>query len=369
MLLFFTFSFLDQTNSRQNLVFNMDRSQAHLALIFLDVFMLVYIVTHYRYLRILDNIAFLLIGIAVWVFVVDRINEVPFSSGMVRQSMTIAWALVYLFFKIYMQSGDNEKSINFFIFCQYIFFSCIFLYYSFSILSQWNRQQVLQCITNVVVLMPWLVLWLREKKQRNALLLTVLLVFISFKRSSIIAAIAMLSVAMFSGKEKTVKKVGLFIFAIIATIVLFVLVDNWSGGYLFGRFQGENFITGAGRIDIYRAGIEDIGRRNVLMLLIGEGSASAVSKIGTGLHNDWLDFLFSYGIVGVVLFALLVKNCFAKIRLLEDSPIKKRSAGMMIALFFVLSMLSTVYFAYIAFQVFGFYGVLEGYNDYERNQQ
>lgn len=46
--------------------------------------------------------------------------------------------------------------------------------------------------------------------------------------------------------------------------------------------------------------------RPPLEFLCGGGSGSSIATLGTGAHNEWLEFVFNYGATGGLLYAVMI---------------------------------------------------------------
>ena len=55
-----------------------------------------------------------------------------------------------------------------------------------------------------------------------------------------------------------------------------------------------------------RQSFPQILNRNFFEFLIGKGSGSSLSIIGSGVHNEILEMLFSYGVIGLIIYLWLV---------------------------------------------------------------
>src|SRR5690606_23104681 len=91
----------------------------------------------------------------------------------------------------------------------------------------------------------------------------------------------------------------------LIAFLIFKWVDSLGGGYLSARFNQEELSSGSGRVDMWSTVINSLYERDDLSLLMGSGSGSSVMLLGTGVHNEWLEFLYSFGVVGVILYFLM----------------------------------------------------------------
>lgn len=94
--------------------------------------------------------------------------------------------------------------------------------------------------------------------------------------------------------------------AIFAVGVILLSMD--SGTFRIQRlFESDEFLNGNGRTDIWKYYIELIIDRGPLSVIfgIGPGSIARISNTGLYAHSTYLDFFFSYGLVGFIQIIVL----------------------------------------------------------------
>lgn len=92
--------------------------------------------------------------------------------------------------------------------------------------------------------------------------------------------------------------------------VLIVVLILYNMGFMDGvllRFASEDMATGSGRTDIWQAGIKTFFSEGIFTILLGAGEGQAMKMaVLNGQyfspHNNYLEIIFNYGIVGFVLF-------------------------------------------------------------------
>ena len=99
---------------------------------------------------------------------------------------------------------------------------------------------------------------------------------------------------------------------------------------------------------------------NLFHWIFGSGSSQSVELLGTGIHNEWLSFLYCYGIIGFVLYGALILNLFSySSKTAKVCPSLASSCYMMAIFILVLSMVSTTYGGYVGLWLYGFWGFIE----------
>ena len=80
--------------------------------------------------------------------------------------------------------------------------------------------------------------------------------------------------------------------------------------YVFSRFSSISEDKGSGRDIVWRNVLDTYSKSPVLEKIIGHGHYSAIivnrgHNIDLSAHNDFLEVLFDYGIIGLILYLLL----------------------------------------------------------------
>ena len=105
----------------------------------------------------------------------------------------------------------------------------------------------------------------------------------------------------------------------------------------------------------------ELSNRSAIDLLIGFGSGSSKKVLGNVAHNEWLEFLLNYGIIGIILYATLLMSLFWQlIKMIVLSSEYARPYIMALVYIVLVGMVGQIYFAHSTFYVFGFFGLVEG---------
>lgn len=146
---------------------------------------------------------------------------------------------------------------------------------------------------NMLVLLPWFYVPSAKDRDKVATIIVAIFTLITLKRGAIIAFVLMFLFAMSAlGKIKNQqnKYIGRLILLSSVFIIVACIVDSYLGGALFSRFTVSQMQGGSGRTDMYKLILEALSERNITTLFFGTGSGSSSLLLGTGAHNEWLEF-------------------------------------------------------------------------------
>jgi len=230
--------------------------------------------------------------------------------------------LVFLFFYSLVNEGVRWFTITRRMFLLLLaVVACMFFYYLNVDSLEHGHGGGFSLINNAyyaLLLLPWVLI------SRNVLLRhmgTALIAFIilwSMKRTGLIAlVVSVLSYLMAESWRlrlgRNIRGVFGGIAIIMAALILFSLTNEEAGYYLKSRINAIESDRGAGRLDIY----EDVLYMQSNLALggwvfgNGHDAVKQSGKIRGGdelvsAHNDWLEVLYDYGLVGLALHIIFV---------------------------------------------------------------
>lgn len=203
----------------------------------------------------------------------------------------------------------------------------------------------------IITLLPF-VLCCKEKVRNFLLIMTIVSVFITLKRTALIAVIISLLVYLFVRfKNKDEHKFRLVLYGIAVLIIIVIayqLVVQYTGNDLLAKLLDTQEDGGSNRDIIYHAVIEKFLSLGLGQKLLGVGYngvrysyniVSAGSVVSA--HNDFLEVLCDYGIIGFILYIwIIIKQIksYLYLRRIESELAPAMAAS--IVLFFVLSTFS-----------------------------
>lgn len=132
-------------------------------------------------------------------------------------------------------------------------------------------------------------------------------VLLTFSRAAIIAMI-LLFIFFILMRSKFIKTVSYM----LAPVLL--VVFSW---FIYKRFTDD--ISFESKFNLIRYTLEYIKDSDIDMILLGVGLGNAVEVIGMGAHNLFLTFLIETGVIGLLLFLVLL--CIMWFYLKEDAII------------------------------------------------
>lgn len=345
------------------------RSAVHTYLIALIGVLGIYMAarTVYRLDFRISRINIPLIALACWGVVSDVFNGAGFWAIAVHIGLIVLWVLVIYFMNDVVV---DEKSYKMALFFESIIW-IVTIYYSSIALSNYANftgngvGSVLNISYNVLVLIPFLLQINNKFLRCSTMLVSCGFIVLSMKRGTIIVMVVMLAIYYYiqskSGKLKKMSASKIFIIVILLTVAFFV-VNKISDGFLMSRFSMEELLSGSNRDILYTAAINDIKTRDFFTLLVGRGSGSSLNIIGSGVHNEILEMLFSYGIIGLGIYLWLI---FRGINILRQLLKQKNSAtayyAMSLVYIIFVGFVGTALFAHYTFHIMAALGISSSY--------
>lgn len=167
---------------------------------------------------------------------------------------------------------------------------------------------------------------LAKTKKRKIIPIIVLFVAIVLtgKRAGLLAAVAMLiayyliQAAIRSSYTQTPKVIFSLIFITLALYFVMKRLDAEFGLNIIDRLEKLNTDGGSGRDIRWQYAIGLIRQSSLLELLFGNRMSFSGITGGLHVHNDFLEILFDYGVIGIILYILfylyLIKEAISMVK-------------------------------------------------------
>lgn len=215
-----------------------------------------------------------------------------------------------------------------------------------------------------VALIPYIFLWGKQKLIAAAgMVLLLFFIIQGAKRGALIVALMGCSIFIYYllSSVEPKKRVRSFLVALVGIGLLAMYVYDFyiSNEFLINRMQKISD-GGSGRDFIYLNLLNNWYESNsVINYLFGFGFVSTIKYSGSGhlAHNDWLELLTNFGLLGVTIYAIVF---FAALRFILNRNIVKEHRLIMLA---IVSMwfLQTLFSMYYTTSSTAFTSILLGY--------
>lgn len=260
------------------------------------------------------------------------------------------WSILIISFGAF-KKNNNDKFLSRTIL---IFFLVIFILY-FQYAMNINSHSIVtpsmaSSIYYVLLFLPFIMMLEIASIRNICILLISFTTFLSLKRTAFLALLGSLFVYFivdyFVSNKKISKK-----FYLISSLFLVLLISIYMYNFILEkynldimlRFQRLDTDGGSGRDTIYQIVWNEIRTFDIKSLIIGRGfnGVELTSKVELSAHNDFLEVLYDYGLLGLSLYLAMLFNIIKyNIFLIKT---KSKSAGAFsasLAIFLVMSMFS-----------------------------
>lgn len=303
---------------------------------------------------------------------INNLIDVSFAEYIVTVSKCLLWCFVYLFFYIFFRKNPKVLFVgNAYFFAIAVFSSVAFFYiYSFTNKLSTVVYYQLNDVFYILLTLPWLISVKNLIWRQFGFCLVGVIVLFSMKRSAFIiflfAMVVYLLIGLFKSRKKTKKLVCLSA-VILSACTGFVYFNQSTGGYLIHRLGSSIEDQGSGRIQIYEEVLRSFADSGLVNLIIGHGYNNVVTFTSAGLsaHNDFLEVLFDFGLLGFSLYLFMHILILKKtISLFFEKHFYAGPFAVSFVIFFLMSMVShlIIYPTYFLFLV-AFWGGIFGSTD------
>lgn len=278
------------------------------------------------------------------------------------------------FFSAYLLAKTTPKTTDSIIKLFIVVYIISFIFFWMGkIYQQDNVKRGVETSTNavycLVTLVPILMLSKNNKLKLLLLFATLTCAVFSNKRgATLIMALILIPTLndTFSDMKSKIWRISSIVVIGIFVIIGFIYIGNeYVGGRLVERFSATSETGGAGRLFIWEYVINQYISSSLFEQLFGHGHRGvALLGIQTAAHNDFLEVLFDYGVVGLFFYLGIHLFLIKKTRWLRKTKNMLYLPYLtMYLIFFIMSMVSILivqqrYLIYMAV----FWGMLEGDN-------
>ena len=171
---------------------------------------------------------------------------------------------------------------------------------------------------------PFIFLVPNQKLKIGFMILPMLAFLVSGKTTCIAASMVSVCYFFYKSIKNSRHRFTIFFLAIVAIITI-IRFSNSLVDYetLLTGFNDDIYSGGNGRLDIVHDVLDRYSRKDFLSQMFGSGYSAVANETQLSAHNDFLEVLYDYGIIGLSLFAVfwinLIKN---RRKLSSDSNIR-----------------------------------------------
>jgi hypothetical protein len=306
----------------------------------------------------------------IWLFYVS-INTLLFAGstqlGIMNTLIDVCWwGIIYiLFYSIFINDVHNKyykrliKIYPYFYFLIYALIVYKMVFYVGSIINGTIKADDINAVYWILLLVPFAFLLDNKIIKYVILFLSFILVIISSKRGGTIAISLVLLFSIFTDTFKWENFLRNLLIGTILSVSLFSILEKTISMVdvnVFKRFE-ETEINEESRMYLYIETLKNFKSKDLTFILIGSGHRSSAIDRGSmtkTAHNDYLEVLYDYGILGIILYLYFNWKIIIRLKNLYKIGGKYFHAYFTaFIIFFIMSMVSQLiiyptYFAYLS---------------------
>lgn len=303
----------------------------------------------------------------IWMFFIIALLRINFPSRSTIWSSLFS-PMIFLFCYSARKKID-KTSINFIFIIGFVVLFGLAFYIN---LKYMNYREIEigeeMVVTNLVFwclcATPFFFIVSRRWLQMVLLLLAIIIVLLTYKRSANICMGLIVFFYFIHLRKTTKRNLSSSFMVLLGILVGFFVISNYFSNAFSGvryRMSTIQSTQGTGRIPIYHAVINVLKTNDFIDWFLGRGAGSIRITRHTNAHNDALQMLFEFGIVGLVLYIVLLWNIIKRTRILRRIK-SSYYFGYLVSLviFVVLGFVSNlvVFYSYFSF-ICAYWGLAE----------
>lgn len=240
----------------------------------------------------------------------------------------------------FLKNRNIERIIQFQC-CVYILVWILFMYNKLFLYQAGAGK--LNSVFYVVLLLPFILSLNNQFWVKILIGLLVIAVVISMKRTAVVIVLFGILVFLWFGKEQNKVRVLKILIALFVMLLVIMVIQNKIGVDIIGKFEAISEDGGSGRVEMYSVLFNLIFKRSPTSILIGDGYYGVINIIGETAHNDFLEILFDFGVIGFLSY-LFIYYCLLRTFIKMKKQKYKYSVQFLVSIiiFTIMSMLSHV---------------------------
>ena len=225
------------------------------------------------------------------------------------------WTTHLLFYYVLARDGYLRNKLVIYLFASLAVFSAVMTFRLFNaFVYELGGVKALgfNAVYFVVCLLPWVFLIEKKWIKFGIIIFLCVAVLFSQKRTAIIALalqfVIYLLDSMRSPKNRFFKVVGAIILLVALVYAFNTVNQNYLNGGITKRFEMAETDDMGSRVAIWRDLIDNYLNSNVFYQLFGRGCESFLNygKYHLTAHNDYLETLFDYGLISLIVLFVIV---------------------------------------------------------------
>jgi hypothetical protein len=303
------------------------------------------------------------------------LNVLLNSSNVLFDLREVLWwpSIFLLFFSIFYK-GNLDFKFNHLVKWMVVLFLVMFVQFVMIRFSSVGFSLItgaasLNHVFFVVLLSPFIFLLKNKIWKYILFFLAIIAALLSFKRSALICMSLMPLISIYFDYIKGVKgsffsKIFIGIMILIGLSGVYDHFNSRTDDYMTSRLVSIQDDGGSGRVDIYKTVFHDFEKQFLENQLMGVGHngvrnsgivwvAGDVSHQNLSSHNDFIEVIYDYGIIGFIIYIFFIRLIFNNTKYVKGIDKGLYQANIIsLVLFFVMSMVSHLilyptYFAYL----------------------
>lgn len=254
----------------------------------------------------------------------------------------------------------------------FIAFALIFLYFIPRSINTMGFFASLNTGYYVLMAYPLVMMDRSRIKKIIASVLMVVIILLSMKRGGILCvALSFAIYVLLATQTNIIKKTVVVAISIGILYYIIPIVNEYSNGTLQARYEfTQNEGDEEGRASMYPTVWNAVWISDLPEIVFGHGHNAVVNKNivqGLSAHNDYLEFLYDYGLVGLFLLLLYQKDLFYITRKAYKQKTNFYPAIFAFTTIIVLSCVSVVYALHYFLVAIPFWCVINGIQKEKKN--
>ena len=273
--------------------------------------------TNYSSFLLLCIMLLFLIIVPTFLFIYNKRWSLEYS--IVQFFSSFLWVLFIIYF--YMLSKNNIEVLKYLKRIIYVLPIFLLIYINIKIISNNTGIPQISSVYYLIFMIPLLMLNKNKFVKIVGITIIIFALLLAQKRTGLLTLITFfITYYIFMSKLNnksnwdTIKTIIIFIFTLCVSYLIINFISKYINIEILNKMMNIEEDGGSGRMNLWMQVINALKNSNIITLIFGHGFNSVYYEIGMHLsaHNDFLEIIYDYGILGLFIYLIIFMQLISK---------------------------------------------------------
>ena len=338
---------------------NTNRSIVYILLISINLFMLVKLIKKNKISY--NPVIVSMMVFFIWQIFIQILHSSISWGKFIEIGLSLWWPITILFIINRQENINDKKVMDRFVKFMVLFYSIFSIYAAYNITKNFQVDIArVNLAYYVIVFVPFILTFVNKRDKTLLLVVVFAISLLSMKRGAIIIFPLMIlvnvCVNLIVNNKIRLKNVLKALFFIMVTLIMLLIANSMSGGFLLSRFTYDQIQYGSGRTELVELVVDNIKHRNIVEFMFGLKAKNEFNS-STGVHNEWLRVFYGQGVIALLLYGNILIQLFKSgFRIIKAKSLFAGPYWALLTYYSIIVLIGGVYYVHSTFYLMLFLG-------------